>query len=174
MWSLIIVVVLFIVAIVGLSDEVDSKIIGWIAFILFGTGLTFCWVFASRVPLATVSQSSRTDIVALSNSTQIHGLYFLIAGSIDQSPVYYYFEKTADGGYIQHNISADNVVIYQDTMSDGYILNTVVKEVPQADYFKRYNGWVWMVSPYSVIYKTEIHVPPNTIIQQFNLDLSKQ
>jgi hypothetical protein len=174
MISGIIIFVLLVLMIIFLSDEFENKIAGVIFFLLFAGGLSCLVVLSCHVPLQTITQTNKVDIVALSNSALLHGEYFLFGGYVNQNPVYYYYQKTSDGGFVEKNISANNVVIYQDTASEGYILIIETKSVADKNFAKKYNKWVPIQSYYSDNFKIEIHVPPNTIIQQFNLDLSKQ
>jgi hypothetical protein len=182
MWTLIIILLLFITGcVLSFVDEYGNRIsLGFgllCIFISLGVFI-FSVVTAFNIPVDSKVKEVKTDIVALSNGTQsqgsMTGAIFIVSGSINQKPVYYYFEQTSDKGYKQSNISSDNVIIYQDTVDTGYIKQITYYNVTKPDYAKRWKGWAWYYSeylPYKVT--TEIHVPPNTINQQFNLDLAR-
>jgi hypothetical protein len=171
MWTAIILIFVLLAAVIVSGIEKDKHISVFLLLLFVGVIITSL-ILASSVPLVTTKTTNQINIVALSNGTQIQGESFLFAGEINQEPVYYYFQTTSNGGFVQNDISANNVTIYQDTINTGYILTINISRIAKPSYFKKYKNWIWMFRTYGIpITTTEIHVPPNTIVQQFNLNL---
>jgi membrane protein implicated in regulation of membrane protease activity len=115
------------------------------------------------------------DIVAVKDSTKLTGSLsggiFVVNGVINEQSVYYFY-AIENGGYVLKNIPAENVTVYEDTVDTGYI--TSVYDVIDTDYFNKYQKKGLMSDDVRMkLVGYQIHIPPNSITRQFNLDLSK-
>lgn len=137
-----------------------------VAIILLGGSLgIILWVFASMIlsflvnlPLHKTYSTERKDLTILQDGTQTTGSFFLGIGSFDGEQKYSYY-VSQNGGSKLEQTKADTVTVYQDS-EEAYLL--------QQTYCKTSADWLtFCVSDGRV---TEIHVPKNTIKQNFVLD----
>jgi hypothetical protein len=179
MWSLIILFVLFISSYIckNISDTDDrfwAVLVGLFSILAWLGGTITLIVFSCNVQTISVNEKQTTSIVAINNGSESNGGYFLFSGYLNQSQVYYYFKQTDNDGFIQDSIPAKNAVIYQDTIDNGYITITTNRKFVDPDYANKYKHWVIYLKEYIsyVPQEIEIHVPPNTILQEFKIDLN--
>lgn len=97
------------------------------------------------------------ELVSLSNNIQINGSFFLGSGSIKGEPVFYYYAKNNNGAIKLSYVYSCKALIYEDLKEN---------ELPYVNllfgFGERYNS----------ITKREFHVPKNSVISTFNLDVS--
>lgn len=100
----------------------------------------------------------KTDsyIVALQDGSAISGGMFVIS----TQEYYYYYSKTAENTYRMGRVHTNDTVIIEDSSITPQIRRLFPKVTPFE--FK-------MLMIHSL--RTEIIVPPGTVVQQFNLDL---
>jgi hypothetical protein len=88
------------------------------------------------------------QIKSLNDGSQISGHFSLGSGYIKQEPVFVVYEGLNNGGYVLKTLPADDTIIYEDNPPVPYI---------------RVHG-----THAQKLY--EIHVPSESIIQQYTLD----
>lgn len=110
-------------------------------------------------------QSWKGDMVSMRNADgetgSVVGGLFMIAGSIDQSSVYFYYTKTSDGGFRQQSWKPDgNTTIYEQDRKDG-----------QAVQYKRVfenPKYYWIAEPDDDV-AMSFFVPKGSVQKQFKL-----
>jgi len=88
------------------------------------------------------------QIKSLNDGSQISGHFTLGSGYIKQDPVFIVYERLQNEGYVLKTLPADDTIIYEDNPSIPYI---------------RVSGCAFKL-------EYEIHVPSESIIQQYALD----
>ena len=124
--------------------------------------------------LSDILTEEQIEIVSLKDNSlidgDIHGGIFIISGSINESPAYFYYKKVGDG-YTQDYIKADGVIIYEDTINTGYINTKYEHKVTSEEWRDKYLHWLIIPNiNKTTAVSTEIHVPENSIIKDFALD----
>ncbi len=120
---------------------------------------------------------SRTEIVALVDSNQLSGSFFLASGSIGQDEYYKFYVKTPDGGKQFDSLPARNVIVYEDEGRKGAYISKIqeVKSHPGIKYIFRLLIPSFITSPeVNLTDGYAIHVPKGTILveeNKFRLDM---
>lgn len=141
-------------------------------------GIIFVVIFLISVPLLVlysafriaygteVKYSYRIDLVALSNSTEIHGhIGFLGFGSINSELVYTYMYQE-NGGYRMSSIPASKTLLYE---SSDY------ESVPHIDVFHEYHEINWLGEDrpiYNVAYY-KVYIPEESIWMGYEVDVRR-
>ena len=94
------------------------------------------------------------ELVAINNSTQTSGNFFLGCGSIGEDAVFYFYTKSDQGQIKLQDKPAWACVIYED-ITDG-----------QTPYVRLYANWKSYCDG-----NAEFHVPPNSVLRTFTLDV---
>lgn len=138
-------------------------IMGW-AIILFFAFLISA--FAGLFLPQTEKLQQSYPIVSLRDGIGIQGNSFLISGSLNDTPKFYFYKQLQDGGYQLDSIQAGLVNIYQSTT-----------EKPRVEMWgdNFTNSWLWLIALPTGIWsqRYKIYVPSNSIVQEYNLNLSK-
>ena len=145
-----------------IGPEAIAPFVAITAAFLFLFGLIIVEVF--NLQYETGRQNSKTEIYSLKSGIQIKGEFFMFGGIINGTEYYYMYQSNDKGGFTRLNLPVSNCEIYQDEDNKPYIFQqkveyTVSKWIAIWPEFKDYKD--------STI---EIHVPKNTIIQQYKLD----
>lgn len=118
------------------------------------------------------------EIVAIADNTHLSGEFsggmFVFSGSIDSQPVYSYYARRGDG-FVQEHVPSNLSIIYEDTKDAGYIKWTTCDANMPFDWWEwKYNGCEGKTVSYEsdLVGHYEIHVPPGSVVQSFNLDLN--
>jgi hypothetical protein len=106
-------------------------------------------------------KTERINIVALSDNVGVSGRFFLGSGTVQSEMYYFYMTENNTGGKVMDSICSC-VPVYEDEANNPYII-TIHKRVsdPVARFF--------FITSESE--RTEIHIPPNSIQYNFNIDL---
>ncbi len=164
---------------------ISDNIKGFIACIVFVIGI-LSWV-ASVVISSTISETKEEyklveshNIIALQDSSNTSGTFFLGCGTVGSSMYYCYYIDTDDGyKYQQIKVSSDDV--------DVSIKYCKEKETPHIEKYDEYKittcdkNWGWLIdfklskstesqsvfSPQKII----IYLPEGTIAENYKIDL---
>ena len=109
-------------------------------------------------PEYNMSPDETTNIVSLDTVSGLSGSFFLGSGSIENKPVYYFYEQQDDGGFrLDHIDVTDTTTLYQTNNVSPRIEKYNAKLDPLAIlFFLHYDP------EYKVI------VPENSIVKEFN------
>lgn len=136
-----------------------SVMIGMLGAMLFALVIMTPWASAHEIQ----RQNHSRDIYSLKQNQEISGSFFLGSGGFGSSEQYYMFAKDERGGLERLAVNSWNCYIFQDQ-----------DERPQLkwqDITYEYPRWLTL---FSVSYESrtsyDIHVPANTVIQQFKVD----
>lgn len=164
---------------------ISDNIKGFIACIVFVIGI-LSWV-ASVVISSTISETKEEyklveshNIIALQDSSNTSGTFFLGCGTVGSSMYYCYYIDTDDGyKYQQIKVSSDDV--------DVSIKYCKEKETPHIEKYDKYTivtsnkDWGWVFNPaliapranQSVLsaQKIYIYLPEGTIDENYKVDL---
>jgi len=149
--------------IVGIVLSFDSYADGieWFFGLLMGI---FAAIFLFGIML-TISvfvphhfTTEKKNLFVLQDGTQTGGSFFLGIGTIDGTPTYTYYVQEGKGAKLA-NTEADEVIVYQDTDKAYLVQQTDCK-----------TNIEWLIKCATDERVTEIHVPKNTIKQNFVLD----
>jgi len=116
-------------------------------------------------------EKSRLQLVALGNSSEIKGSFFLACGSVGSEQVYRFYYQTSDGGKKFDQVSVADATIYEEDRQDAYLSKiSKTKEYSATDH-------LWLIPSFMerAIKKEQIsyaiHVPKGTVKQEYKLDL---
>jgi len=100
----------------------------------------------------------------LVDNTQIHGRFFLGSGTIDEVPVYVWYEQTDNNTFRQNQINVDQATIHYllDKRRPYYVATFHNKK----GFFRE---WGWDVNPSDVTH-IDFYVPRGTITNNYTLD----
>lgn len=137
-------------------------------------GILIAIMFSSFLGHEQIQQEyEKTEIVALTDNSQISGSFFLASGSIDQEDYYKFYFKTPDGGKQWNSLLARNVIIYEEDRNDAYI-----SKIQNVKSFRKIRKWNYVFIPKFLIdvyiRPTDmygIHVPKGTIKVENNFRL---
>jgi len=103
-------------------------------------------------PINFTFYSNEYELVAINNSTQTSGHFFLGCGTIDEEAVFYFYTRDKDGAIKLRDRVAQFCTVYED--------------VPEGE------------TPYVILYETltsgpaaKFHVPKGSVVQNFTLDV---
>lgn len=128
------------------------------------TGISF-----AVLPKTTVHfEFEKTELVALSSSSDLQGSFFLASGSVGSEQYYKFYYKTADGGKKFGKIQAESATVYEEDRKDAYMA--------KAGEESQHSNWayVWLIPKFmgkDTHWKYTIHVPKGTIKTEYSLDL---
>ena len=102
-------------------------------------------------------------LISIADNSEIHGSSFLFSGSLNENPVYWYYEEQ-ENGYIQLRSTPANLVYIRYTTSE-----------PSIDtYNRRYKTkWLNRIFIATDNYGKVIRIPENSIVSEFKLDTKK-
>lgn len=103
-------------------------------------------------PYIKQSGKARYELVALNNSSTMKGAFFLGCGRIEDELTYVFYIKDLDGAIFLYEKYAYRCVVYEDVDRNG----TPYAIIPATN-FGRY----------------ELHIPEDSIVQNYELDLSE-
>ncbi len=149
------------------STDFKVLICSMLAAIFFLLPYIITTEVGTKIP-RTISIEKTYDIVSLTNTTLGEGRTFIFSG-YSKEEVVYFFYRNEGNGFVFDYLPADDVIIYEDTIDTGAIYTKI--GIVEEWYQEKYKGWVIYQAEMQQGY--EIHVPPNTINQQFNLDTAK-
>ena len=142
----------------GMAGAVVGAIMGVIIAFLIG-GL-----IANKIPLPP----ERHTMVNIADNTEIHGTFFLFSGSIDEEPVYAWYEKTGPNTYKRRSVSSDNAEVHYLTNDEApyYEINRFKYEEGflKTWYFNLSSGKPYTGEDY------DFYVPKGTITNDYKLD----
>lgn len=153
----------------------DDSFIGVIFFTIISFFISLLTLFFT-IPIAlligfTMPQFEKINdeyhLVALRDAIGLQGNFFLGYGSVHDQAKYYFYKKTNDNGLQLDSVDASDATVYQDEQTNPYI-------VEHAKDFKK--NWYYLfglpIGIFSQDYK--IHIPPNSVLQGYNLNIGKQ
>ena len=139
---------------------------GIFAFLLtaFVSGM-LCGIATIPFGVVEVSRVNHVSpVFSLRNVSSIEGNFYLGSGYIRGTENYYMFTKDERGGFVRTQIPSYNCIIFQDNDTNPHLSwQTVTYRVPKYCF-------VWPEFRESKDTKYDIHVPKNTIIQEFKVD----
>lgn len=121
-------------------------------------GIIICAIGYYCIPADEKYDETQTDICALTDNT---GTFFVGRHHADSSIFYSCLTKTDDGGKVTEKINADDAVIFDDEKEQPYIVK--IKK-------RNSNPFVRFFF-YTDTTKYEIHIPPESIRYDYNVDL---
>lgn len=158
----ILLVTAFIGAIVvGLNDwysPILSALFFALGTILIGIPLAFLFNFLLSRPMDKHYMTERNNLAVLQDSVQTQGAFFLGSGVIGGTPKYTFYREDGTGKKLE-SVDASTVTVYEDTDKPYLIRQTDCK-----------TSMTWLAYCFSDERVTEIHVPKNTIKQNYVLD----
>lgn len=160
---------LFIGFKVGKKD-VEATIVG--GLIGFWVALALATTMLFLVPChQQFEEHEKVEIVALKNRVAVGGSFFLGSGQINSLPYYFFYYKTDDGGVKMGKLLAEDVTIYEEKRSGGYLAKVDKKQTYEI------KGWMkWLVPSIlrteSLFQRYAIHIPEGSVKSGFVLDIN--
>jgi hypothetical protein len=108
-------------------------------------------------------ETTKQNIYALKDNTEIHGSFSLGFGTVDDEQYYYYVTKDAQGFKKICKLKTSESVIKEENISQPYIQK---REYRYKSSFARF-----MFGEYSGVVTYEFHVPKRTVTTQYKVDL---
>lgn len=145
-------------------DCVFFLVLSWVYFMLTGF---VAILIGSGIGLAFNQTNELQEtyyLASFRDAIGIHGSFFIGSGSIDSKLKYYFYKKLPDEGYQADSVDAKNAIIYQDEIKQPYMDVYGLRFTNQLENLFAFPTGVWYSS-----YK--IHVPPNSITQNYKLNL---
>jgi hypothetical protein len=142
----------------GFWGGVCGGVVGAVLALIVGA---FVYTGVHPEPVANV------PLVSLADGSGVRGSFsFLGAGSVDERPVFTWYEKTADNAYVRKHADADASVIHY-LRSDAHPRLIVEQDKPTDHHtFK-----TWGLNTTSDGEKTyHFYVPSGSIVQHYDLD----
>ena len=158
------------------GDEFDKPRRGSISLGLAGSyiGLlvAFLTIAATMVTAPGVIRCyeiEKKELVALENSREVQGSFFLGCGNINNEQYYVFFYNTPNGGKKFDKINAKNTIIYEENRKDAYL----AKEVMEKRYSDKIRQWLIPKFIGNICFFNNyiIRVPKGTIRTGYNLSL---
>lgn len=148
----------------GFLDCLFFLVLTCVYFLLWG----FCAILiGSGIGLAfdQTNQLQETyQLASFRDAIGIHGSFFIGSGSVDSKLKYYFYKKLPDAGYQADSVDATNAIIYQDETKQPYIDVYALQFTNKLEILFAVPGGIWY-------YSYKIHVPPNSIVQNYKLNL---
>lgn len=132
-----------------------SFVFGLLAFFVSDVLAIVIGIFPDKV-----ETFERKNIVALQDNNSVSGSFFLFSGQIDGVSYYHYMEQK-DGYKVAGKIRADNSRIYED--GENFIEECRIE-------FKNKN-WNNSAAIWNTRCDSRIHIPKDSITNEFNIDL---
>ena len=146
----------------GLGEHVIFFILGLFIVGLGAIGGGAVAMAVGYFPGQHATQHERIDLVALQDNVGAEGRFFLGTGYIENKLNYFYYRKDGDA-YRADKETADGAVIYQDEISQPYLLT----------YYSSFNHSFWYFFGFpSKSQRSQFHVPKGSIKENFTLDLN--
>lgn len=166
------ILILFVIGIIlGIIFAVKEEEFGtFLMGLLITLSVCVFWLLFSLLiipdeSLTEIVPDSEIKIIALNDNIKTEGGFFLGAGTIDSDLYYWYMTEDEDGGkQIQNIKNSHRVKIYDNEKESPYI-KLYYKRNPSSAL--RFFFIAEDPSPY-----VEFHIPPNSIKQNFNIDLN--
>lgn len=150
------------------SVNIVTCVLGLVVGAVVGLGIS---KIASLIISHTIVQRyeyEKIQLVALGNSNELRGSFFLASGDIGTEQYYKFFYRTADGGKQFGKVHAENATVYEEERGDAYMSRTGKKDI----YSERVHFWLipkfLMDEPQG---RYAIHVPKGTVKAEYKLDL---
>lgn len=134
----------------------------WLILGLVGLGIG---VVLGRSP--EPDHSPRSYLGNLQDGTNIHGSFFLGSGTINQNPAYFYYKQIGPGQYRYRQLVDDGftkIIVFTDEKEHPYIKTLQTCSVGRPSFW-----WIKLGEICSTV-QQEFHVPPNSIVRDFQLD----
>lgn len=110
--------------------------------------------------------SGKDELVAFSDGRSVEGPFFLGSGYVQETPYYFFYRKTSDGGIVQGSVPAVNSVLYEEADDvAGAHMKTLA--------WRTRSDWALWFSSGRVRYSYQIYVPKGTVVRQFVVDLKR-
>lgn len=103
----------------------------------------------------------KTELVALNNSSEYTGTFFLAFGSLDEKDEYKFITKDEDGGMEISSISTHNVIIYEIPDATSAYMETSDLDFPST----------WYAFGGENTDKVRFYVPEGSVQKDFNVAL---
>lgn len=140
-------------------------------------GMILACIFSTFLGDKQVQQNeyNKTEIVALTDNSQLSGSFFLASGSVGQEECYKFYSKTVGGGKKFDSLPAKDVIIYEENRNDAYI-----SQIQTTENYPKIKQGIYLFIPKFLIYSGShltgqyaIHVPKGTIKveENFRLDM---
>lgn len=149
-----------------LFKEKNRKFPSW-ELVIMGAGfggfiaslfvLVFSQMILWKVIGSTHEEYSNVELVNINDRAGMSGSFFLGSGTVEDEPVFYYYERE-NGRVTLERIKADDAVIIEDESSRPYV--SYLEEVS--------NNSLWYLGGMESS-RIEFHVPPNSIITNYSL-----
>jgi hypothetical protein len=144
-----------------LADYLGGVIMGAVGgFLGLFLGLGLAWVIGTTLPSKYVLKS-QIELVAMQDTANVQGSFFLGSGTIESKPYYVFYQKTGKGLKFG-KIPVENVIVYEEKGRTDGLINV---------YAKRFTKDVYKL--FAVVSGTryEIFIPKGSILRDFKLDL---
>lgn len=168
-------IILFILIVVGIavliyksSDEIEATVFMTVilAVILF---LVFFGFGCIKAKYEKSNVFGVTYISSISANSNVSGDFFLGSGTID-SKNYYYFVVNSDFGYQISKIEITNQVYLREDGDNNPFIEYTKYNCTYQNWFSRI---FFKKSFFNEDREIIIHVPKNTIIKNYNVDINK-
>lgn len=161
--TVVIPIIIFIIGIIYAIRERDLGLAG-IGFLIGLVALVIVFIFVAAASAnlpndVKIYEEEETPLVALEDSFNLGGHFFLASGTMTEDAYYYYMTKTEEGYKIQ-KVIASTPVEFSDNPR-------IVEYTPIG--FTEWYYYIFFV-PTETYYK--IYVPEGTIKFAFNVDLN--
>lgn len=140
---------------------IPFMLVGMITGILIVTLLSF--VFLDKTQTEEVEDYNKTEIVALTDHSQLLGVSFMTSGSFGQREIYKFYVKTSNGGKQFRSLPAENITIFEEDRQDAYI-----SKIKHKRKNSKVNKLIYWLVEYPMDFSGEtgkysVHVPKGTI-----------
>lgn len=140
--------------------------------VVVGVGILACLLVIFSVMSGGMTQvtHTKTQLVALGDSGDMQGQFFLGSGNIGTEEYYKFYYNLPDGGNKFGKIPAENVTVYEEERKDGFLdkiqkVNSDSGQLISLVLGKDLRDIVGGV-------KYEIHIPKGSVNRKFNVDLN--
>lgn len=113
----------------------------------------------------TYESSYDFSIEATADGSLTQGSFHIFGGSINETPMYFFYRQWNNGSITQGNIPVSEAVIYEDVGEGEQAYITVVLK-------DRVDAHPWFVIDPSYQRTYEIHVPEGSVLRQHVFDLN--
>lgn len=173
MWLLLILSIVLLVIeliITGSNWDEDAIWASWRASFFLWIGIVLALVTWKPFDYKTIIQTNQVNLIAIKDSTQINGSFFLGSGTINQQAVYYYYTEDSGNNITLHHITAESAIVKEDSpQGTGYIETFV--EVNDPKWEDKTRGWLLWTHIVNNQYSPVIHVPEGSVTRKFDVGL---
>jgi hypothetical protein len=158
----------------------DSKLFSGLLLGVVGAALGFVLVLAAtelllpaKYSVVTNDYNDRIELVALSNTSGLHGDFFLGSGQINSVFYYVYRFKTDRGSERFSKVEMEKSDVFKEDRKGGYIINIHKITKPSLDYEKSFWKWITIAPGEDLIIWHDIHVPKGSVKDGIDIDIGK-